>query len=504
MIKNRLTITVLTFVACIAMVVGSTVQAQQQGTQTLSTAQVEQLVAPIALYPDDLLSQVLMASTYPLEVVEAARWSSENPKVTGKELEDAMQKQAWDPSVKALTAVPQTLQMMNDQIKWTQNLGDAFLAQQNDVLDAVQRLRARADAAGNLKSTPQQTVRRANRPANVSAASGAPATAYEIVPTVPDEYYVPIYDPTVAYGAWPYPDYLPYYWYPLGWGGGWWGYGAGFFAGAAIWGGVNWWNRNVYVNHHRYNQFNRTNINNPNWSHRPEHRRGVPYADQQVANRFGDQGRGKARDQARQKIAQGGMGQGGMGQGGMGQGGMGQGMGGMGAGGKGAAGMGKGGMAGGMAGGGMAGMAGGMASGGMAGMAGGMASGGMAGMAGGMASGGMAGMAGGMASGGMYGGGGMGFSGGGSRGVSGGMGFSGGGGRSLSGGGGGRSLSGGGGRGRRRARRWRRPTIRYRVEGRRDLARPPCQRHRLLSLRLQGERHSIRRRDGTGSAAHAA
>src|SRR5262245_54487316 len=188
-----------------------------------------------------------MASTYPLEVVQAARWSRDNLGVSGQALEDAMQKQSWDPSVKALTAAPQTLAMMNDQIKWTQSLGDAFLAQQNDVLDAVQRLRARADDAGNLKSTPQQTVRKVNRPANVSAGSGAPAYAYEIAPTNPDEYYAPIYDPTVVYGAWPYSDYLPFYWYPPGWGGGWWGFGAGLLTGAAIWGGVNWWNRNVYV-----------------------------------------------------------------------------------------------------------------------------------------------------------------------------------------------------------------------------------------------------------------
>ena len=265
MTKKRHKANLLSLIAFTAMlIVGSPVWAQPQspaGT-TLTTAQLEQLVAPIALYPDDLLSQVLMASTYPLEVVEAARWSRDNPKVTGKALEDAMQKQAWDPSVKALTAVPQTLQMMNDQLKWTQDLGDAFLAQQTDVLDTVQRLRARADAAGNLKTTSQQTVRRVNRPANVSAAGGAPATAYEIVPTTPDEYYVPIYDPTVVYGAWPYPDYLPYYWYPPGWGGGWYGFGAGVLAGAAIWGGVNWWNRNVHIDHHRYNQFNRTNITN--------------------------------------------------------------------------------------------------------------------------------------------------------------------------------------------------------------------------------------------------
>jgi Protein of unknown function (DUF3300) len=434
--------TLMSLVMLIAVLfAASPIKAQQQGSTAtpLTSPQIEQLVAPIALYPDALLSQVLMASTYPLEVVEAARWSRDNPNVTGQALEDAMQKQSWDPSVKALTAAPQTLAMMNDQIKWTQNLGDAFLAQQSDVLDAVQRLRARADATGNLKSTPQQTVRKVNRPASVSAASGAPATAYEIAPTNPDQYYVPIYDPTVVYGAWPYSDYLPFYWYPPGWGGGWWGFGAGLLTGAAIWGGVNWWNRNVYVDHHRFNQFNRTNITDNNWRHNVAHRGNVPYANPQVANRFGDQGRGQARDAARQRIAQGGIGQGGKGQGGKGQGGMGQGgkgQGGMGQGGMGQGGMGQGGM-------GQGGMGqGGMGQGGMGGM--GAVAGGMGGMGGmGAVAGGMGGM-GAVASGRGMGGGGM------PRTAArpstvglGGMGFSGGG-RSFSGGGGG--FRGGGGR----------------------------------------------------------
>ena len=189
------------FVAILFVETSARAQPQSSAGTTLTTAQLEQLVAPIALYPDDLLSQVLMASTYPLEVVEAARWSRENPKVFGQELEDAMQKQSWDPSVKALTAVPQTLAMMNDQLKWTQDLGDAFLAQQNDVFDAVQRLRARADASGNLKTTPQQKVTRTSRPAG--SPSTAPAQAYVIESASPTEYYVPIYDPGVVYGAWP-------------------------------------------------------------------------------------------------------------------------------------------------------------------------------------------------------------------------------------------------------------------------------------------------------------
>ena len=199
----------------------SPARAQSATTTTPRTAaQLEQLVAPIALYPDPLLSQILMASTYPLEVVAAARWSQANPTVTGKALQTAMGQQSWDPSVKALAAVPQTLQMMNDKLDWTQQLGDAFLAQQSEVLDAVQRLRARADANGQLKSTPEQKVTITPRGTGQRPSTGAPANVYVIEPTNPDEYYVPVYDPGAVYGAWPYPDYEPFYWYPPGYAAG--------------------------------------------------------------------------------------------------------------------------------------------------------------------------------------------------------------------------------------------------------------------------------------------
>src|SRR3954453_6447059 len=245
-------------------------RAQSPASSSRTTAQLEQLVAPIALFPDSVLSQILMASTYPLEVVEAARWVQSNPGVAGQALEDAMQKQQWDPSVKSLTAIPQTIQMMNDKLDWTQQLGDAFLAQQGDVLDAVQRLRARADTSGTLKTTDQQKVTKtsvAQAPAGTSSPSaGAPAYMYTIESANPDEYYLPIYDPGEAYGAWPYPDYQPFYWYPSGYyGGGGYALAAGVIAGAAIWGGVDWWRRSVNINPLRYNQFNRTNIANNTW-----------------------------------------------------------------------------------------------------------------------------------------------------------------------------------------------------------------------------------------------
>ena len=275
----------------------------------LSPQQLEQIVAPIALYPDDLLSQVLMASTYPLEVVQAARWTSQNPNMTGKALEDAMAKQTWDPSVKGLVAVPQTLQMMSDKLDWTQQLGDAFLDDQGAVLDAVQRLRKRAEGTGNLKTSPQMKVSNVSRP----GPTGQPAEYIVVEPADPQVMYVPVYDPGVVYGAWPYPDYPPYYWQPPGWIPGTYAYGALAFGasvavGAAIWGGANWWNRNVNVNVNRYNSFNRTNIAGGNWNHNVNHRGNVPYRNNATAQKFGGQ--------SQANRARGGQGGQGLGQGG--------------------------------------------------------------------------------------------------------------------------------------------------------------------------------------------
>jgi hypothetical protein len=293
---------------CLLGVGPNLARAQSAASSPRSAPQLEQLVAPVALYPDSVLSQILMASTYPLEVVEAARWVQSNPGTTGQALEDAMQKQQWDPSVKALTAIPQALQMMNDKLDWTQQLGDAFLAQQADVLDAVQRLRERADNNGTLKTTDQQKVTKTSvaqaPPGTASSRSaGAPAYVYTIEGASPDEYYLPIYDPGVVYGAWPYADYQPFYWYPSGYypGSGLTFAGA-ILTGAAIWGGVDWWRRNVNVNPLRYNQFNRTNIANNTWTHNPAHRGSVPYRDGNVARQFGDQSKAGAREAFRGKA----------------------------------------------------------------------------------------------------------------------------------------------------------------------------------------------------------
>jgi len=239
--------------------------------------ELEQLVAPIALYPDPLLAQVLMASTYPLEVVYAARWAKANPKLTGQALEDAMQRQTWDASVKSLAAVPQVLEMMEQKIDWTHKLGDAFLAQQAEVMKAVQRLRAKASAAGNLKSGQEQTV--------ASKQEGG-ETVIVIEPANPEVIYVPTYDPAYVYGTWPYPAYPPYYWYPPGYYYPAGAFLAGVVIGSWLWGGCNWGGGNVHIEHHRYNNFNRSNISDGNWRHNVDHRKGVAYRDQATASRF--------------------------------------------------------------------------------------------------------------------------------------------------------------------------------------------------------------------------
>jgi len=252
--------------------------AQSIQSQVLSKEKLEQLVAPIALYPDALMSQLLMASTYPLEIVQAARWVQSNSKVTGKALENAMQSQPWDASVKSLTAFPSVLQMMNEKLDWTQQLGDAFLGQQDELLTAVQSLRQRADQSGSLKTTKEQKV--------TKTTSGS--QSYIVIePQNPDVVYVPAYDPNVVYGPWPYPTYPPYYYYPPGYVASralW--FGAGVIAGAALWGNCNWGRRQVDIDVNRYNQFNRTNISSSNWQHNVAHRKGVPYSNPNVSSKY--------------------------------------------------------------------------------------------------------------------------------------------------------------------------------------------------------------------------
>jgi hypothetical protein len=263
-------------------------QGAQAGAKSFSQEELDQLLAPIALYPDALLAQVLMASTYPLEVVEADRWVKKNPGLKEKALEDALQQQTWDPSVKSLAVFPQVLTMMSEKLDWTQKLGDAFLAQQADVLATAQALRQKASAQGALKDTEQQKV--------VTTQENN-TTVIKIEPTNPEVVYVPTYNPTVVYGAWPYPAYPPYYYYPPGYvaGGALLGFTAGVIVGGALWGNCNWGRGDVNVNVNRYNNFNRTNISNSNWNHNAQHRGAVPYRDQNVARQ---NGRGQASDAA--------------------------------------------------------------------------------------------------------------------------------------------------------------------------------------------------------------
>jgi len=243
--------------------------------RTFSEQELDQLIAPIALYPDALLAQVLMASTYPLEVVEAHRWAQGHSYLAGDQLQAALQEQTWDPSVKGLVTVPQVLAMMDEKLDWTEKLGDAFLAQRQDVMETVQRLRAKAQAAGNLSSTPQQTV-------------VTEGEAIAIEPVNPQVIYVPVYNPAVIYGPWWWPA-PPYYWYPPGYYAGpgpFIYFGFGVVVGAAIWGTCDWGHRTVIVNVHNYNTFNRTSITNPHWAHDVYHRRGVPYKDDAIRREY--------------------------------------------------------------------------------------------------------------------------------------------------------------------------------------------------------------------------
>ncbi len=299
--------------------------AQQSGSSAVfNQGELEQILAPIALYPDPLVSQILMASTYPLEVVQAARWAKQNASLKGDALTKALEGQDWDPSVKSLVNFPPVLTMMNEKLDWTQKLGDAFLEDQKKVLDTIQDLRAKAQAAGNLQSNKEQTVIVEQK-------------VIKIEPANPQVIYVPAYNPTVVYGAWPYPAYPPYYYYPPGYVASsmlW--FGAGVAMGAAwgyAWGSCNWRGGNVDYN---YNQ--NININNNidrskyaqnlpargggqagqgRWQHNPEHRKGVSYRDQGTAQRFNrastndairsrEQFRGRA-EQGRQDLSRGGV-----------------------------------------------------------------------------------------------------------------------------------------------------------------------------------------------------
>jgi len=288
----------------------------QPQTQQYPPEELEALVAPIALYPDSLLSQVLMASTYPLEVVHAARWVKDHPNLKGEAAVKAVQDQSWDVSVKSLVAFPQVLKPMSDKLDWTQRIGDAFLAQEKDVLAAVQRLRIRAQQAGHLNSNPQQKViveappagGQPAPPAQGGRAVQAPQTIVRIEPADPQVVYVPSYNPTVVYGGWSAPAYPPTYWPPypayypgaaLASGFAW---GLGIAAAGAIFGGCNWNNGDVNINVNKATNidrnFDRTKVEGGKWQHDARHRQGVAYRDNATRDKYsrGVQGADARRD----------------------------------------------------------------------------------------------------------------------------------------------------------------------------------------------------------------
>jgi hypothetical protein len=263
----------------------------------LSPNQLDDLVAPVALYPDPLLGEVLAASTYPLEIAEANQWLQQNRKLQGAQLVDAARQQNWDPSVQALVAFPDALSLLGNDLRWTRDLGDAFLVQQADVMSAVQRMRAGAAASGRLQSTPQQVV-------TTDTQNGQ--SAIEIQPSDPQVMYVPVYQPDYVWGP-PEGGAYPDEWYPPGaesdFG---FGFAPGIFAGAFFpgwgdwddWGwGCGWFGGGLFVNAGFFNRFGfrggfggrfgeRGFGGRTAWTHDPAHRMGVSYPNQAVATRF--------------------------------------------------------------------------------------------------------------------------------------------------------------------------------------------------------------------------
>jgi hypothetical protein len=266
-------------------------RAQQPGSKQpgseqplLKAEELDALVAPIALYPDPLLAEILIASTYPLEVVQADRWLRHNKHLKEDGLKSEADKQSWDNSIKSLVGTSSVLEMMSTRLDWTQKLGNAVLAQQSDVMSAIQRLRSKAYDNGKLASTKEQTV-------TVEQAAGNQIVAIE--PATPDVISVPYYDPTVVYAPWPYSDYPPYYfatpaYIPAEIVRAGIAFGAGYLlgrwtAGGNFWGGGFHWNRGD-INVNRPINIDRDRVTH--WQHNPRHRHGVQYNNAIVRQRF--------------------------------------------------------------------------------------------------------------------------------------------------------------------------------------------------------------------------
>jgi hypothetical protein len=312
----------------------------QSADKPFSNEQLDQMLAQVALYPDALLSQVLMASTYPDQFQQAVAWSKGNPDAKGDDAVKAVESKDWDPAVASLVAFPEVLVTLGEKPDYVKNLGDAFLAQPEDVMTSVQRLRAAAQKAGNLKSNEQIRVtvdptpplqQAATPPATTTVVQAPPVTQTIVIePAQPQVVYVPQYNPTVVYGTWWWPSYPPYYYPPPP--GYWWSpvggavargiaWGAGFAVGNALWGGCNWGRGDVDINVNRYNNINvnkriEGNVNRANWSHNTSNRttayRGGDAQRQNLQNRAASTNRqqyrgkegGASRDASRERAQQ--------------------------------------------------------------------------------------------------------------------------------------------------------------------------------------------------------
>jgi hypothetical protein len=305
----------------------------QTAAKPFSNEQLEQMTAPVALYPDSLLAQLFMATTYPDDFAAAAAWSKSHPNDKGDAAVKLVENQPWDPSVASLVAFPEVLITFGDKPDWVRNMGDAFLAQPEDVMNAVQRLRQKAQQAGNLKSNEEIKVSTQKPEAPVTTIvqqSAPPAQVIVIEPAQPSVVYVPAYNPAYVYGPWPYPAYPPYYYPPPP---GYWfsrtiatgiAWGIGIGISNALWGGCNWGHGSVNVNVNRYNNINvnrqiNANGNRSNWNHNPERRGNTPYRGGDATRqnldkkyqsgnreqyRGKDTGRDPSRDASRERAAQ--------------------------------------------------------------------------------------------------------------------------------------------------------------------------------------------------------
>jgi hypothetical protein len=303
---------------------------QAQDAKPFSNEQLEQMTAQVALYPDALLAQLFMATTYPDDFAAAARWSKAHPDAKGDEAVRMVGNEPWDPSVASLVAFPEVLITLGDKPDWVRNMGDAFLAQPEDVMNAVQRLRLRAQQAGNLKSNEQIKVEtQAAEPApatTVVRQSSPPPQVIVIEPAQPSVVYVPAYNPLYVYGPWPYAAYPPYYYPPPP---GYWfsrAVATGIAWGVAIgithslWGGCHWGRGDVNINVNRYNNINvnkRLDVNSSraNWNHNTARRGNTPYRGgdatrqslerkYQAGSREQYRGRDVSRDASRERATQ--------------------------------------------------------------------------------------------------------------------------------------------------------------------------------------------------------